>query len=280
MILVADSGSTKTKWVSEHHTITTKGINPVRDTMEEIHEVIRTELMPFLVYENGNQAIIEIDAIYFYGAGCIEPFSNSVSQALKSHFPKSEIIVQSDLLGAARALCGKKEGIACILGTGSNSCMCKHGEIVSNTSPLGYILGDEGSGAVLGRTILSELLKGELKELWEDFSKETGLSVTDIINKVYRQPQANRFLASLTPFIKRHIERKEVRNIVVQEFKRFIVRNVLPYGRLDLPINFVGGIANNFKEELELACEQCGMKMGKINGTPAEEIYKFHISAI
>lgn len=280
MILVADSGSTKTKWASEHHTITTKGINPVRDTMEEIHEVIRTELMPFLVYENGNQAINEIDAIYFYGAGCIEPFSNSVSQALKSHFPKSEIIVQSDLLGAARALCGKKEGIACILGTGSNSCMCKHGEIVSNTSPLGYILGDEGSGAVLGRTILSELLKGDLKELWEDFSKETGLSVTDIINKVYRQPQANRFLASLTPFIKRHIERKEVRNIVVQEFKRFIVRNVLPYGRLDLPINFVGGIANNFKEELELACEQCGMKMGKINGCPAEEIYKFHISAI
>ena len=279
MILVADSGSTKTEWVSENKIVRTKGINPVRDTKEEILEVIRTELMPLLVDNQTRQQAQKVSEIHFYGSGCIPPFADSVREVMERCFPTAKIQIYSDLLGAARALCGKQEGIACILGTGSNSCLCKNGEIITNTSPMGYILGDEGSGAVLGRKLLSEMLKGNLKFLWQDFSQQYEMTVTDIINKVYRQPQANKFLASLTPFIKKHIERDEVREMVVKEFKRFLQRNVLPYGRPDLVVNFVGGIASNFAEEIKQACLQCDMKIGQINASPAADMYKYHISA-
>lgn len=279
MIIVADSGSTKTEWISNSLSVTTKGINPVRDTKEEILEVLTTELMPKL-YPTDNNAEEEVSEIHFYGAGCIEPFSQTVTEALHHYFPKTRIFVYSDLLGAARALCGKTEGIASILGTGSNSCLCNNGEIVSNISPLGYILGDEGSGAVLGRTLVAEMQKGDLKDLWQTFHKEYGLTMPDIINKVYRQPQANKFLASLVPFIKKQIHRPSVRKMVVDEFSRFLRRNVMQYNRPDLEVNFVGGIANNFIPEIRTACEQLGLKIGKIIARPAEDMYKYHIYVI
>ena len=272
MTIIADSGSTKTEWIVGEHadlSVITKGINPVRDTKEEILDIISTELMPKLL---STPAIRQSDIteIHFYGAGCVPPFSQSVKEVLGDLFPQAKVYVHSDLLGAARALCGREEGIACILGTGSNSCLCKEGEIVSNISPLGYILGDEGSGAVLGRTLLSEMLKGKLQSLWNDFTLEYGLTIPDIINKVYRQPQANRFLASLVPFIKKHTDKPSVKDMVVNEFTHFLERNVIPYGRPDLPVNFVGGVANAFPDEIHAACTFCGLKVGKITARPAE----------
>lgn len=282
MTIIADSGSTKTEWIVgelAELSVTTKGINPVRDTKEEILDVLSTELMPKLF---SSPAIRQSDVteVHFYGAGCIPPFSQSVKEALEEHFPQAVAHVYSDLLGAVRALCGREEGIACILGTGSNSCLCKEGEIVKNISPLGYILGDEGSGAVLGRTLLSEMLKGNLQDLWDDFTQRYCLSVPDIINKVYRQPQANRFLASLVPFIKEHIDNPSVKEMVVNEFTRFLQRNVIPYGRPDLPVNFVGGVANNFTDEIKAACTLCDLKSGKIIARPAEEMRKYHFYVI
>ena len=282
MIIIADSGSTKTEWIVgelAELSVTTKGINPVRDTKEEILDVLSTELMPKLF---SSPAIRQSDLteVHFYGAGCIPPFSQSVNEALEEYFPQAVAHVYSDLLGAVRALCGREEGIACILGTGSNSCLCKEGEIVKNISPLGYILGDEGSGAVLGRTLLSEMLKGNLQDLWEDFTQRYSLSVSDIINKVYRQPQANRFLASLVPFIKEHADNPSVNDMVVNEFTRFLQRNVIPYGRPDLPVNFVGGVANNFTDEIKTACTLCGLNLGKIIARPAEEMRKYHFYVI
>lgn len=282
MTIIADSGSTKTEWIVgelAELSVTTKGINPVRDTKEEILDVFSTELMPKLF---SSPAIRQSDVteVHFYGAGCIPPFSQSVKEALEEHFPQAVAHVYSDLLGAVRALCGREEGIACILGTGSNSCLCKEGEIVKNISPLGYILGDEGSGAVLGRTLLSEMLKGNLQDLWEDFTQRYSLSVSDIINKVYRQPQANRFLASLVPFIKEHADNPSVNDMVVNEFTRFLQRNVIPYGRPDLPVNFVGGVANNFTDEIKAACTLCNLKLGKIIARPAEEMRKYHFYVI
>lgn len=282
MIIIADSGSTKTEWIVgelAELSVTTKGINPVRDTKEEILDVFSTELMPKLF---SSPAIRQSDVteVHFYGAGCIPPFSQSVKEALEEHFPQAVAHVYSDLLGAVRALCGREEGIACILGTGSNSCLCKEGEIVKNISPLGYILGDEGSGAVLGRTLLSEMLKGNLQDLWEDFTQRYSLSVSDIINKVYRQPQANRFLASLVPFIKEHADNPSVKEMAVNEFTRFLQRNVIPYGRPDLPVNFVGGVANNFTDEIKTACTLCGLNLGKIIARPAEEMRKYHFYVI
>ena len=282
MIIIADSGSTKTEWIVGELaglSVTTKGINPVRDTKEEILDVLSTELMPELL-SSPTIRQSDITEIHFYGAGCIPPFSQSVKEALEEHFPQAIAHVYSDLLGAVRALCGREEGIACILGTGSNSCLCKEGEIVKNISPLGYILGDEGSGAVLGRTLLSEMLKGNLQDLWEDFTQRYSLSVSDIINKVYRQPQANRFLASLVPFIKEHADNPSVNDMVVNEFTRFLQRNVIPYGRPDLPINFVGGVANNFTDEIKTACTLCGLNLGKIIARPAEEMRKYHFYVI
>lgn len=279
MIIVADSGSTKTEWVTEGMSVTTKGINPVRDTEEEILDVLSTELMPGL-YNGTNFTESQVTEIFFYGAGCIEPFLQNVHKPLSHLFPHSKIHVYSDLLGAARALCKDDEGIACILGTGSNSCLCKGGQIVQNISPLGYILGDEGSGAVLGRTLVSEMLKGKLKDLWTPFSKEYELEVPDIINKVYRQPQANKFLASLVPFIKKHISHPDVKDMVTNEFVRFLEKNVIPYGKAELPVNFVGGVANNFSPEIGAACEICGLKLGKIIARPAEEMLIYHFYVI
>lgn len=282
MIIIADSGSTKTEWIVGEVadlSVITKGINPVRDTKEEILEVLSIELMPKL-FSSSTFSQADVTEIHFYGAGCIPPFSQSVKEALGYLFPQAEAHVYSDLLGAARALCSREEGIACILGTGSNSCLCKDGEIEKNISPLGYILGDEGSGAVLGRTLLSEMLKGNLQNLWNDFSEEYGFTVPNIIDKVYRQPQANRFLASLVPFIKKNIEYCPVREMVVNEFTRFLQRNIIPYGRPDLPVNFTGGVANAFVDEIHAACTACGLKLGKITARPAEDIRKYHFYVI
>lgn len=277
MIIVADSGSTKTDWVLGDVSVGTKGINPVRDTKEEILRVISTELVPRLYFlSSNNGANLPIDEIYFYGAGCIDPYSQTVHDALKTHFPNTEIHVYSDMLGAARGLCGNQEGIACILGTGSNSCLCQGGEIQQNISPLGYILGDEGSGAVLGRLFLSEMLKGDLKELWQRFQWNYHLETTDIIDHVYRQPQPNRFLASIVPFIKDHSYNPKVKKLLVAEFTRFLQRNVLPYGRPDLPVNFAGGVAYNFQAEIALACRKCSLQMGKIIDRPGYNLWKYH----
>ena len=277
MIIVADSGSTKTDWVLGDVSVDTKGINPVRDTKEEILRVISTELVPKISFlSSNNGANLPIDEIYFYGAGCIDPYSQTVHDALQTHFPNTEIHVYSDMLGAARSLCGNQEGIACILGTGSNSCLCQGGEIQQNISPLGYILGDEGSGAVLGRLFLSEMLKGDLKELWQRFQWNYHLETTDIINHVYRQPQPNRFLASIVPFIKDHSYNPKVKKLLVTEFTRFLQRNVLPYGRPDLPVNFAGGVAYNFQAEIALACRKCSLQMGKIIDRPGYNLWKYH----
>ena len=271
MILIADSGSTKTEWVTDQLTIQTQGINPVRDTEEQILTTLRAELMPQLY-----PTLTPVCQIHFYGAGCIPPYSDIVRRALAQTFPSAEIQVYSDLLGAARALCGHAPGIACILGTGSNSCLCDQGEIVSNISPLGYILGDEGSGAVLGRTLLSEMLKGSFKHLWPIFTDEYNLNTTDIIDRVYRQPQPNKFLATLVPFMHQHIDDPQVNQMVIHEFERFLQRNVRAYDRPDLPVNFVGGLASSFRPQLEEACLHCGLRLGTILRRPATRILSFH----
>ena len=207
MIVIADSGSTKTDWClgntkTNSRTVRTGGINPFHQSVDEIKEVIASTLIPQL----GDTT--EFTTIYFYGAGCIPEKTNIVKTALAQNFPKANILVESDLLGAAHALCGKTAGIACILGTGSNSCFYDGEKITANISPLGYILGDEGSGAVLGKRLVGDLLKHQLPDdLCQDFLKEYDLTPALILDKVYRQPLANRFLAGLTPFLFAHKQR-------------------------------------------------------------------------
>lgn len=276
-ILIADSGSTKTDWIlttAENSIleVETMGINPVRDSQDAIFNIIKNHLAPQLPQE------FQVCQIYFYGAGCIAPYKKIIAEVLANVFGSDTgIAVESDLLGAARALCGNQAGIACILGTGSNSCLYDGKEIVCNTSPLGYILGDEGSGAFLGKTLVGNILKKIFSQKLQDsFFEQFNLTPSIIINKVYREPMPNRFLASLVPFLIEHREEPEIHDMLVWAFRQFFVRNVKAYGHPEMDINCVGSIAFFFKNEITDAAAKEGLKMGKIIQKPAHNIADFH----
>ena len=277
MLLIADSGSTKTDWClcnqgAVLQNIQTQGINPYHQTEEAIEEVLREELLPQFEAQSSQLHIT------FYGSGCAnETACNRIKEALFKVLGTKDVTIHSDLLGAARALCGHEEGIACVLGTGSNSCLYNGKEITANIPPLGYILGDEGSSAVLGRRLVGDCLKNQLPEpLRDEFLAEYNLTQEIILEKVYRQPLANRFLASLTPFLSKHREVPEVHKLLVESFTDFFVRNVKQYRRPWLPIHFVGSIANAFPAELKEAAESLGMELGTILQSPMEGLIKYH----
>ena len=274
--LVADSGSTKTDWLlldeeygnSEFHTT---GINPVRDSSSIITNVLMDELVPYI------PSACEVSKVHFYGAGCMDPYRSELIKILKDIFPNAEITAESDLLGAARALCGKDPGIVCILGTGSNSGLYDGKHIINNISPLGFILGDEGSGAVLGRTLIGNLIKGDMPSgLLEDFLDFFHLTIPEIIDKVYRKPRPNLFLASLVPFIQHHREIPQIHDMLVSSFRQFITRNVCHYGHREMPVNFVGSIAHTCKRELSESIEAEGLILGEIIQHPIQNMAKFH----
>lgn len=276
-ILIADSGSTKTDWIlttAENSIleVETMGINPVRDSRDAIFDTIKNQLFPQLPPK------YQICQIYFYGAGCIEPYKKNVEEILADVFGSTtKITVESDLLGAARALCGNQAGIACILGTGSNSCLYDGKKIVSNTSPLGYILGDEGSGAFLGKTLVGNILKKIFSQKIQDrFFEKYNLTPSIIINKVYRESMPNRFLASLVPFLAEHREEPEIHDMLVWAFRQFFARNVKAYGHPEMEINCVGSIAFHFENEIKDAAAKEGLKMGKILQKPARDIADFY----
>ena len=286
MILIADSGSTKTDWcLCDNSTIIqsiqTQGINPYHQTEEAIEQVLAEELFPQLVAQSSSLAAQGSSlSVIFYGSGCAnETACNRVKEAIHKTLGTTDITIHSDLLGAARALCGHDEGIACVLGTGSNSCLYNGKEIIANVPPLGYILGDEGSSAVLGRRLVGDCLKNQLPEaIRNEFLSEYGLTQEIILEKVYRQPLANRFLASLTPFLSKHRDVPEIHHLLVDSFIDFFVRNVKQYRRPWLPIHFVGSIANAFSTELKEAAESLGMELGSILKSPMEGLVKFHCS--
>ncbi len=278
MILIADCGSTKIDWCllngkEKVAQIFTTGMNALLMTQEEMTQRIADELMP-------NIANYEVTEIYYYGAGIIsDEIKSHVINALKANIPSAtKIEVDSDLLAAARALCGRKPGIACILGTGSNSCYYDGEKVVDNVSPLGYILGDEGSGAVLGKLLVGDVLKKQLPEhLCEKFLKEYNLDRNKIIDAVYRKPAANRFLAQFAPFLEHNIEEPSIHRIVLHSFIDFFVRNVENYDNYkELPCNFVGSIALLEKATLLEAAKSQGITVGNIIQDPMEGLIKFH----
>ena len=273
MILIADSGSTKTDWCTEDaHIIHTSGINPVHQSENTIQQIIEKELLTQLPKE------VPCEAIHFYGAGCTPEKSLIIKQVLSQYFPKATIEVNSDLLGAARALCGSDTGIACILGTGSNSCYYDGNRIVANVSPLGYILGDEGSGAVLGKRLISDCLKNQLPhDICQTFLTTCHLTPADIIERVYRQPQANRFLASLTPFLSEHRNIPEIQQLLISSFTEFFRRNVMQYAYEDTEVHFTGSIAWYFQEEVKVAAKGLGIKTGVFIKNPIEKLLEFHL---
>ncbi len=278
MILIADSGSTKTDWTVVDNKkvtkkITTNGINPFFQTEEEIALEIKEKLVPYLDTS-------QFEGIYFYGAGCaFDDKIALVKAAISTHLTSNIIEVNSDMLAAAHALCGRNSGIVCIVGTGSNSCEYNGKDIVSNVSPLGFILGDEGSGAVLGKLFIGSLLKNQLTPgLKEEFLREYDLSPADIIHKVYKESFPNRFLASLAPFIHKHIKEESVHNLVLNSFKEFFIRNVKQYNYKSNKVHFIGSIAFHFKQVIAEAANQTGIQIGTIVKSPMEGLINYHIN--
>ncbi len=276
MILIADSGSTKTHWcvvdkAVEIKHIFTKGINPFYQNENEIRQELEMNLIP----EIKN---LPITKIFFYGAGCSFPEKKAiVSSAIGKIFLNVIIEIQSDLLAAARSLFIDNKGIACILGTGSNSCFYNGKTITENISPLGYVLGDEGSGAVLGKTLVADCLKNQLPAGIKDkLLNEYELTPETILEKVYKQPFPNRFLAQLTPFLLENIHEPAIYNIVYAGFNAFFVRNVMQYSLANMSVGFVGSVAFYFKEVLEAAAKVNGITISKIEQNPMQGLIMFH----
>lgn len=275
-ILIADGGSTKTDWSivsgnQEIERIKTRGINPFFQTEEDISAEIGDNLIPRI------KKYDPIEAVYFYGAGCVFPEKNEIVRRAIAHYLPVPVEVGSDLLAAARSLCAHNPGIACILGTGSNSCLYDGKDIVRNISPLGFILGDEGSGAVLGKWLVGDVLKNQLPvTLQEAFFAETGLTPAMIMEKVYKQPFPNRFLASLSPFLLRHIEEPAIYNLVSNSFRAFFARNVMQYDCRDHPVHLVGSIAWYYQDILKDIAREFGLRLGSIVQSPIQGLVVYH----
>lgn len=273
MKIIADSGSTKTQWAlvydNKVETTTTIGLNPYHISREEIGRVAREQVASHIDES--------VEGVYFYGSGVTpqkQPLMKSViAQAFGS---KAEVQAESDMLGAARSLFGNSEGIACILGTGANSCHYDGSRIAANTPALGYILGDEGGGASIGKHLVNALYKNTgLYSLRIELEKEYGLSQADIIEKVYRQPMANRFLASLAPFAKKHIDDGRIEAIVRQDFTNFFARNLRPYPA-NLPVGFIGSIAYFLSEQLRAVAKEQGYEIAAIMKSPLKGLIEYH----
>ena len=297
MILIADSGSTKTDWTLLHSsnpqlkseviaTFRTQGITPIHQTAGDIRDIIERELLPQLssfprakLIESGvlESPLLQNLNLYFYGSGCTPAHVPMMIQLMNEELSPKTVEVHSDLTAAARALCQHEAGMACILGTGANSCLYDGENIVQNTPALGYILGDEGSGSVLGRLFLNAIFKNPaLATVRDEFVKANKMELKDIIEKVYRGTLVNRWLASLSPFIMEHIDNPFIREIVVYNFSEFFRKNIVPYNRPDLQVHFVGSMAHHYREELEEAAKAEGFELGNILQSPMEGLLTYH----
>lgn len=278
MKLIFDCGSTKTSIaiissvkLSIHSDIAA-GFNAVTGNSDDLVSIIKS---------CGNLADIsnDIEDIRYYGAGCAtDEAMERVNHGLERMFPKAMIHIHSDMLGAARSVCGKDKGIVGILGTGSNSCVYDGEKITANISPLGYVLGDEGSGAVLGRLFLGKLLKNRFPDsVKKDFFDTYRLSIADIITQVYRSPRPNAFLASFAPFISKHTSCNEIQDFLIEEFTRFVTYNLSNYHEFpELPVNLVGSIALHFQTYIEEAIRRQGGKIGNVTNSPIEGLARYH----
>ena len=279
MLIIADSGSTKTDWfVVKNNEITrtfrSQGINPFHQKVNEIKYTLKEEVLCMM-----DEELLSSDLnIAFYGSGCtiekIPVMRNILAEVFSLSLQNVE--VAGDLLGAARAVCGHESGIACILGTGANSCLYDGKEITANTPPLGYILGDEGSGAVLGKRFMNGIFKGWIPERIKDmYLKETNQTYSSIISKVYTEPLANRYLATVSKFVGEHIDEEPLRKLVKDNFSDFMKYNILPYNEVR-KIGFIGSVADVFSDILKEVCEEYGFEVSRINQSPVAGLLDYY----
>ncbi|HOY30299.1 MAG TPA: ATPase [Bacteroidales bacterium] len=275
MILIADSGSTKTHWKllkKDHTTETyyTKGLNPHFTDESAFSKVLTHDL---------NIPKEAVTALYFYGSGCgTKKMVLFVKNHLKTFFASSDIFVYSDLFGAARALLGNNSGIACILGTGSVSCVYNGSAITANVPSLGYILGDEGGGAALGKELLRLYFYNKLPEhLHRDFTGNYGITREEVLERVYHQSSPNAYLATFSKFIRAHHSDPFIHDMVYRCFKEFFLNHVTVYpGYKKMPLVCTGSISFNLKDILSEVAEEFGTSISKILKEPMEGLVEFH----
>lgn len=284
MILIADSGSTKVHWclmAANGHTaeFITDGINPLFQTSDAMRNSICNQLLPQMASMLWAGTVSHV---FFYGAGCTPEKSPFVEKAIESVFKKAEVFVASDMLGATRGLLGHEKGVACILGTGSNSCLYDGEQIVKNVPSLGFILGDEGSAATLGKRLVSDLLKNQLgDDLKERFLSQYAINQADVIEHVYRQPFPNRWLANLTRFCAENIDDPRIHDLVYDHFAQFVKRNISQYytseeQKQSMPVGFVGSIAFYYRPVLEQVMSDYGFRVGQILQDPIPGLVEYH----
>ena len=274
--LIADSGATKCEWCllenGKKKTILTQGISPYFLNTEQIIALLQKELIPKL--KNA-----KVSNIYFYGTGLSNPNNSSIIKtAFKKLFPAAKAEINTDLLAAARALCGNKKGIACILGTGSNSCFYNGKKIVKNSPGLGYILGDEGSGAYLGRKVVQYYLYNTFDaDLMSRFDAKFTTNKVEILENVYKQPLANRYLASFTAFLAENRGHYMVENIIEDGLNDFFFTHLYKFRESwIMPINFIGSVAFGFKDILKELCNTYELELGNVLKKPMDGLVKYH----
>lgn len=278
MILIADSGSTKTAWCllsgnQRVKDITTKGINPFYQTEEEIEAELKNTLCQEIGGEN------KINSVYFYGAGCADSqINNKLAKTLQQVLKSDKAEVSSDMLGAARGIFKHQKGIACIMGTGSNSAYYDGNEIVKSIPAGGFIIGDEGSGAVLGKTLIADYIKNQMPEnILAEFKKFYNGTYLDVVNHVYKQPFPNRWLANFTKFMYEKRENDYIHNMIVNSFTLFFNRNIKQFDSWkDMEVGFVGSIAYYFEKELKEAAQKCEITVSEIYQNPIEGLIEYH----
>ncbi|WP_207436216.1 BadF/BadG/BcrA/BcrD ATPase family protein [Sabulibacter ruber] len=277
MILIADSGSTKTAWrLIDSEGVTgqahTPGINPYYQNTDEIAHMLREELLPQLNGETPQE-------VYFYGAGCSAKDKQAVvAAAIREHFPKAQINVHHDLEAAARALCGHQEGIACILGTGSNSCLYDGEKIIQNVPNLGFILGDEGSGGYMGKRLVQAFLNQELpQDIHQAFMDRYNTNRDEIVDHVYRKPYPNRYMAAYARFLSDHRAHPYIHQLISQCFADFFEKTVVKYPDYQQKTtHFVGSIAFYFGDILRTVAQQYGITVGNILESPIAGLSLYH----
>lgn len=274
--IIADSGATKCEWClvdgKKRKTLFTIGISPYFLSAEEVEQIARKEIQQaWKKYQ--------IDELFFYGTGCKNPDNRKmITKALKKVFPQATVAVDHDLIGAAKALCGHSKGIACILGTGSNSCYFNGSKIVKNSPGLGYVLGDEGSGAYLGKKVIQHFLYETFDEdLRYRFDDKYKTSAVEILEHVYKQPLPNRYLASYALFLAENRGHFMIENIIEDGLNDFFFQHLCKYRESwKLPIHFAGGVAYAFQDVITSLCHSYEFELGRILKNPMEGLIEFH----
>ena len=277
MILIAESGSTKTDWrlldgqkVAQTETI---GLNPYFVDSDQIAAEIKA-----FINENRSKKITEV---HFYGTGVTDESKSEIVKTgiLKALGYPSEVFTYSDVIAAARALFRKNEGIACILGTGSNSCLWDGEKISFQIPPLGFWLGDEGSGGHLGKLLMLDYLHKEMPgDILEIFEQKYGvLTRGEILTKAYKEDKPNKYFASFSVFLSENRNNEYCINLIKNSFKQYLEKYLLKYPQLkEQSIGFVGSIAYYYQDILAGVCGENGITISKIIEKPMDELQKFH----